>query len=92
MSASFLVRSARAVVVRPDLWFTALRQLVVLARPGWWWHPPFLPVPDARYLAFRIQTMYGGDGSSRTAFDPDDLLEYLQWCRAWPRVVANRRR
>ena len=26
---------------------------------GWWRRPPFLPVPTARYLAFRLETAYG---------------------------------
>ena len=79
---------AVAVVLRhPDLWATALRQARLLARPGWWRRPPFLPVPDPDYLWFRLLTAYGGDGTA--APDPSDLVAYLRWCRAYPQVIAH---
>ena len=68
------VRSVLAVVVRPWLWGVVLR----LAAPGWWRRPPFLPLPDAAYLRFRSQTMYG---DAAAVPEPDDLLTYLRWCR-----------
>jgi hypothetical protein len=74
---AFWVRAAGLVLVRPGLWPTALRQAVRLARPRWWRRFPFLPLPDARYLAFRFETQYG-DG---TRPDPRDLVAYLEWCR-----------
>lgn len=86
-SIGLLGRGAAAVVGRPDLWWVGLRQLFVLARPGWWRRPPFLPLPDRAYLRFRLQTMYGGEGTG--AFEPADLVAYLQWCRAWPGVVRR---
>ena len=63
--------------MRPRLWATALRQARRLARPGWWRHAPFLPLPDADYLRFRFETQYGSDGTP----DAHDLLTYLVWCR-----------
>lgn len=74
-----------AVARRPGLWATAARQLVVLARPGWWRRPPFLPRPDPAYLAFRMQTMYG-DGGHRAA--PADVVAYLKWCRSYRRGLG----
>jgi hypothetical protein len=68
-----------AVLVRPGLWWVAVRQLFRLARRGWWRRWPLLPLPDADYLAFRLTTQYG---------DPDhvpearDVITYLEWCRA----------
>lgn len=73
-----------AVASRPELWTTALHQLVVLARPGWWRQPPFLPRPDPAYLAFRMQTMYG-DAHHRPV--PADLVAYLKWCRGYRRSL-----
>jgi hypothetical protein len=70
-----------AVLRRPALWPTALRQAWVLADPGWWRRPPFLPLPPADYMRFRLQTAYGGDGTGPVV--PDDLVAYLRWCRAW---------
>lgn len=85
MALSTILAVALAVARRPRLWSTALRQVRVLARPGWWRRPPFLPVPDRAYLAFRLQTMYG-DPAHRPAVA--DVVTYLEWCRAWPHVSA----
>lgn len=70
-----------AVLRRPGLWGTALRQARILAAPGWWRRPPFVPVPPADYLRFRLQTAYGGAGTGPV--DPADLVAYLRWCRSW---------
>ena len=74
---AFWVRATVLVLARPGLWATALRQAWRLARPRWWRRFPFLPVPDARYLAFRFETQYGADARP----DPRDLVAYLEWCR-----------
>jgi hypothetical protein len=59
--------------------------VLVLAVEGWWRRAPFLPLPDAAYLRFRLQTAYGsGDRDP----DPHDVITYLHWCRAWPKVTA----
>ena len=77
-----------AVAAHPTLWFTALRQAWLLAPTGWWRSAPWLPLPDAGYLRFRMVTAYGGDGAQ--APEPDDLLTYLRWCRAWPAATRQR--
>jgi hypothetical protein len=79
VTARWLAAAAWAVARHPSLWATAARQAGRLARPGWWRHPPFLPVPDAEYLRFRLETAYGGHGD--VAPNPDDLVTYLRWCR-----------
>ena len=71
-------RVVLAVVARPGLWGTAVRQVFVLAVPGWWRHRPFLPVPDNDYLRFRLETQYG---TADHAIEPADLVAYLEWCR-----------
>jgi hypothetical protein len=84
VTAQWWWRVTLAVLGRPVLWFTALGQVVRLARPGWWRRWPPLPVPDREYLRFRLQTQYG---------DPDrepeagDVVAYLRWCREYPRVA-----
>jgi hypothetical protein len=65
------------VLMHPSLWPTALRQSARMARLGWWRRPPFLPIPDAAYLRFRLETQYGAGGTP----DPADVLVYLRWCR-----------
>lgn len=57
-----------AVLRRPSLWLTGLRQAGVMVRPG------------ARdYFHFRMVTQYGGDGAKAT---PEDLVQYLSWVKA----------
>lgn len=84
--ARTLVRPAivAAVVVRPRLWFTAVRQLVRLAPHRWWARAPFLPVPRSDYLEFRLVTQYGGGhGTPGSAVRAVDVVDYLEWCREW---------
>ncbi len=85
MRSAWVVRAALAVLVRPVLWGTAVRQLLVLAVDGWYRRPPYLPLPDRDYFRFRMQTAYGDADRDP---EPADLVTYLHWCRAWPRVTA----
>lgn len=78
MSARWYLALVAAILRHPSLWPTALRQAGRLAPTGWWRKRPFLPLPDERYLAFRLQTMYGADLSRA---DPRDVITYLRWCR-----------
>jgi hypothetical protein len=84
-SLRWLIAGAIAVLRHPSLWATAVRQLVRLTPRGWWRRRPFLPVPDAAYLRFRLITAYGGEGGEPR---PEDLITYLHWCRAWPEVTS----
>ena len=77
-----------AVLRRPSLWVTAVRQMFRLAPNGWWHKAPFLPLPDERYLRFRLETQYG-DAMHTT--EPRDLLTYLAWCRSYQRDLRRRR-
>jgi hypothetical protein len=70
------------VAARPALWGTAAAQVVRLARPGWWRRWPPVPAPDGAYLRFRLQTQYGDPEREP---EPDDVLSYLRWCRAYRR-------
>ena len=74
-----------AVLVRPWLWPTAVRQVRVLAPRGWWRRWPPVPAPDAAYLRFRLLTQYGDGGHAAEA---GDVLAYLQWCRTYRRGIA----
>lgn len=79
--AGWWVRAGVALLRRPGLWATAVAQVVRLARPGWWRRRPFLPVPDPDYVRFRLQTAYGDGGEP----EPGDVIDYLRWCRDFPR-------
>ena len=74
-----------AVVARPRLWATALRQAVALAPTGWWRARPPLPTPDRAYLRFRLVTQYGDPTHH---LDPADVVTYLDWCRSYRRSSA----
>ena len=71
---------ARAVAARPGLWRTAVRQVLLLARPGWWHRRPWLPLPDAEYFRFRLVTQYGDPDHLP---EPADVVAYLHWCRSY---------
>jgi hypothetical protein len=84
VTASWWRRAAVAVARRPGLWPTAARQVLVLARPGWWRRWPPVPAPDPAWVRFRLQTAYGDADRSP---EPDDLVLYLKWCRGWREVT-----
>ncbi len=74
-----------AVLRRPDLWVTGVRQALVLAPDGWWRRAPHLPLPDPAYLRFRMITANGGDGTGASPRAVGrDLVTYLEWCRTRP--------
>jgi hypothetical protein len=81
MRRSPVLAAGLAVLGEPALWPTAFRQLHRAARRGWWRRPPFLPVPSAEYVRFRVLTQYGDGDATPTA---DDVVRYLRWCRDWP--------
>jgi hypothetical protein len=72
------VRVGAAVAGHPSLWWVALRQWRRTTPPGWWRHRPFLPVPGGEYLHFRLVTQYG---SADAPVAPEDVLNYLSWCK-----------
>lgn len=86
MSPVHVLRIAGAVARRPPLWATAARQIRRTARPGWWHRAPLLPVPAPGYLAFRAVTQYGQTDRPPT---PDDVVDYLAWCREWDRSLGR---
>jgi hypothetical protein len=65
------------IVRSPRLWWTAIRQFIRMIPSDWWRRRPFLPVPDAAYVRFRMETAYGHTGATT----PDDVVRYLEWCR-----------
>jgi len=74
-----LVHALRVLLPRPRLWLTALRQARRFAPDGWLRRAPFLPLPDRELLAFRATTQYGDPDHP---VDGDDLVAWLEWCRA----------
>ena len=81
MGITWLIRMTAAVLVRPRLWGTAVRQAHRMAERFWWTRPPFLPVPARPLAAFRSATQYGRPDAIPTV---DDVLVWLEWCRNFP--------
>lgn len=78
---------AGAMLRRPDLWTTALRSGGGLVPRRWWRRSPFLPLPDQRWLHFRLVTAYGGDGrfdGDTTPMRAGDLIVWLEWRKRFP--------
>ena len=75
-----LLVAALAVLRHPSLWPTAVAQLWRMTPRDWWRRSPYLPLPDREYIRFRLHTMYGDD---RRTPDPEDVVAYLRWCRAF---------
>jgi hypothetical protein len=70
--------AASALVRRPALWGTAaaagLRHLP---------RRPTRPRSAEPWIRFRMETAYGRERSTPTAHD---LVTWLRWARAWPKV------
>ena len=82
-AAGWLGRVVWAIGCRPRLWGVAIEQALRLAGRGWWHRPPLWPAADPGWLAFRMETIYGRR-SARPG--PDDMVEYLDWCRGMAKV------
>lgn len=67
----------RPLATRPRLWPAALRLTFAAAPRSWWRRPPFLPLPDGDYVAFRQLTHTGAADGTTSA---EELLAYLEWC------------
>ncbi|WP_423922520.1 hypothetical protein [Candidatus Poriferisodalis sp.] len=78
-----------AVVARPRLWVAAAGAMRRLVPMRWWTRPPFLPVPHRDYVRFRLLTALGDDGTASA--EPEDLIQWLEWCRRWPAAAAASR-
>ena len=76
--AAFWFHSSSAVLRRPRLWSTAIRQIRRMIPTRWWTRPPFVPIPDREYVRYRLETAYGEHATPRVA----DVVRYLEWCRS----------
>lgn len=75
-----MFRAGVAVLARPSLWVTGVREARRMAPRAWWRRRPFLPVPSGEYLRFRLLTQYG-DAAARP--EPRDVVAYLEWCKRY---------
>lgn len=66
------------VARRPDLWLTAALTARRHVPRHWWRRRPFLPLPDARWIGFRLETAYGDPAATLAV---EDFIGFLEWCR-----------
>ena len=71
------------VASHPQLWRASWSQSRRLTPSRWWSRRPHLPLPDARYWRFRLETAYGGTGDQEPS--SHDLLEVVAWAQAMKR-------
>lgn len=65
-------------LVSPRLGIDLLRTGWAFRRRAWWRRAPYLPIPDRRYLRWRMYTAYG----SEDAVPPvDDVIRFARWRR-----------
>jgi hypothetical protein len=86
-SRAWWIEAAAAVFRRPSIWRTALVESAGLVPRGWWRRWPPLPLPSAGWLAFRMETAYGDAGLRPS---PEDVVTWLDWCRASRRPTRRR--
>lgn len=72
LTAALAARS----LIDPSVGADLLRVAWRLRRREWYRRPPFLPLPDAEYVRWRVYTAYGhGDMTPPAA----DIVRYARW-------------
>ena len=71
-----VVTLAPRAIVRPTLAVDLLRVAWRFRARGWWRRPPFLPVPPAEYVRWRMYTAYGDESAVPPA---KDVIKYARW-------------
>lgn len=74
--------AAKALAARPRLWPAAIGTARSLVPRRWWTRAPFLPLPDRRWMRYRLVTAYGGDGKG--PMNADDVVTFVAWRRDFP--------
>jgi hypothetical protein len=69
----------RALLARPDLWWTGAGVLWRLTPSRWWRGGSHLPLPHDAWWRFRMVTAYGRPDAWPTS---RDVIAYLEWCRS----------
>lgn len=83
MSSRFVpMRTIGSVLVRPELWGTAMGVLLSHRATGGGSMRPGLPRLAREYMAFRTETQYGSPRPV-TAVETADVLKYLEWVKDW---------
>jgi hypothetical protein len=70
------LRLATRAVRRPSTGAALLRVAWRFRRRQWWKRAPFLPIPDATYVRWRMHTAYGDEDFTPP---PEDVERYARW-------------
>jgi hypothetical protein len=65
-------------LLNPRLGVDLLNTLWAFRRRRWWARAPFLPVPDRRYLRWRMYTAYADE---RAVPPVEDVVRFARWRR-----------
>jgi hypothetical protein len=65
-------------LINPRVAWDLLSLAWTMRMRGWYRTPPFLPVPPAEYLRWRMHTAYGDENALPP---PRDVLRYARWRR-----------
>jgi hypothetical protein len=79
-----LLRVAARSLLRPRLLATMLATGWRFRRRDWYRRPPFLPLPPADYMRWRLHTAYGDEHGAPS---PAELEAYVRWSA---RMRANK--
>jgi hypothetical protein len=88
MNYGYVVRLAAVAVVRPRLAWTLVRIAWRMRARDWYRKPPFLPLPPARYVEWRMHTAFGDE---HHALDARELERYAAWVRWMGRMRSRGR-
>lgn len=72
LSLTLALRAIR----RPPLAMDLLRVAWRFRRRRWWRRPPYLPLPPAEYVRWRMYTAYGDEQVVPPA---EDVVRYARW-------------
>src|SRR5579871_3499556 len=81
------VAALPALARSPRLWPTAFAVAAAHVPRRWWARWPPLPLPDRGWAGFRLETAFGDPRQGPKA---EELIDWLQWCRAARHARRNR--
>jgi hypothetical protein len=73
-----ILRLALRGLLNPRVGIDLLAMTWAFRRREWWRTPPFLPLPDQEYLAWRLHTAYGDQHPAPAA---EDVVRFARWRR-----------
>ena len=74
-------RLALRCIAEPSLVFDLLRVAWRFRSRNWYVRPPFVPLPDRTYMAWRMHTAFGDHHAIPSA---DDVARYARWASRLP--------